>query len=308
MDSALACRSCGDGDLVDMGACPAPPAGQANGDPGRLYRCRVCTLGQRHPIPDADAIAAMYIDASPDEMDYAYDENPAWSTSRELLLARFGERADVKVLDIGCHTGAFLAGLPGSWARHGVESAREPSRVAREDHAINVVAGRIEDVSDTWVGTFDAVSMFDVLEHLPDPGAGIAWASRLLKPGGVLLVSSADLDAWTFRWLGSGHWYLQTPQHLCVVSRSYLKGMADSHGLDVQGAHSIPHRRATLPTRIGESLQALYWGMRRRRGAWRIPHRILQTLPGLRSLRHMQSVPWTMTLNDHLLGLYERRV
>ena len=304
----LACRSCGGGDLVDIGACPAPPPELGSGDPGRLYRCKVCALGQRHPIPDADAIAAMYSDASPDEMAYAYDENAAWSKSREFLLARFGEKPDVKVLDIGCHTGAFLAGLPVSWARHGIESAREPTRVATEQHGITVIAGRIEDVADTWAGTFDAVSMFDVIEHLPDPGVGIAAAARLLKPGGVLLVSSADFDAWTFGWLGSEHWYLQTPQHLSVVSHSYLKRMANKQGLDVKRTHSIPHRHASLPVRIAECVQAIYWGMRRRRGAWRLPHRILQSFPGFRSLRHLQSVPWTMALEDHSLFVMTRNL
>ena len=139
-----------------------------------------------------------------------------------------------------------------------------------------------------------------------DPGAGIAQAARLVKPGGVLLIGSGDLDAWTWRWrwLGAGHWYLQTPQHLSVISRRFLHCMTDRHGLKLHDFAKIPHRHARASVRFSELIRATYWGLRQRRGVWRLPRRLLQSLPGLRHLRHMQSVPWTMTLKDHLLAVY----
>ncbi|MDI1253517.1 methyltransferase domain-containing protein [Thermomonas sp.] len=235
-------------------------------------------------------------------MAYEYEDNAAWSLARASLRARLVDRAGVLVLDIGCHTGAFLAGLPDAWLRHGVESAREPVRIAQEQHAVTVIGERIETIDDAWAGKFDAVTMFDVLEHLPDPGAALAAAARLVKPGGTLMVSSGDLDSWTWRWLGSGHWYLQTPQHLSVISKPFLQDVARRQCLKVREVHSIPHRHANLAARSSDAIRALYWGMRRRGGVWRIPHRVLQSLPGLRHLRHMQSVPWTMSLRDHFVA------
>lgn len=240
-------------------------------------------------------------------MAYAYDENAAWSLARKLLMARFLDRRDTAVLDIGCHTGAFLGGLPASWQRYGIESAKQPIRIAREKYGVVLIGDRIENVADAWLGKFDVVSMFDVIEHLADPGAGIVQAARLVKPGGLLLISSADLDAWTWRWLGSGHWYLQTPQHLSVISRTFLRCMTNRHGLELLDVAKIPHRHARAPVRFGELIRATYWGLSQRRGVWLLLRRLLQSLPGLRQLRHMQSVPWTMTLRDHLLAVCERR-
>lgn len=307
MSDALQCRSCGSVGLDDLGVCARPIPAEAVIAPGHLLRCRHCGLGQRHPIPDADAIAAMYADAPPDAMDYDYDANAAWSLARRQLRARFDGQPDVAILDIGCHTGSFLGGLPSAWRRHGIESAQEPCRIARERQNVNLIGTRIEAIDAVWAGQFDAVTMFDVIEHLPDPGAGIAQAARLVKPGGVLLISSGDLDAWTWRWLGAGHWYLQTPQHLSVISRRFLRFMADRHGLRLLRTEAIPHRHAGVTARSGEWARATYWGMSQRQGAWRLPRRLLQSLPGLRHLRHMQSVPWTMTLQDHLLAMCERR-
>lgn len=298
MGEALACRSCG-GALVDLGPCPANSAGI---EPGRLYRCRQCDLGQRHPIPAPKALAAMYRETAPTQMDYEYEKNAAWSAARGMLLSRHGENADITVLDVGCHTGAFLSGLPATWRRFGIESAREPLRIARETHAVTLIGERIEEIDPRWQRQFDAVAMFDVLEHLVDPAAGIAAALGLVKPGGILLVSTANLDAWTWRWLGSGHWYLQTEQHLCVLSRTFLSHVASQHGAKLADLQAIPHRREAMALRFNQALQALYWGMRQRRGTWRLPHRLLPMLPGLGKLRHMQSVPWTMALQDHMIA------
>ncbi|GHC05676.1 class I SAM-dependent methyltransferase [Thermomonas carbonis] len=306
MPEEMRCRVCASAGLVDMGPCAAPAGAQWTDADGRLFRCPECALGQRHPIPSEQALIAMYRETSDEEMAYPYEDNAAWSLARALLRGRFAHHTGVAVLDIGCHTGAFLAGLPAEWNRHGIESARGPMNIAREQHGVILIGERIETIEQGWAGKFDAVTMFDVVEHLPDPSAGLAAAARLLKPGGTLMISSSDLDAWTWRWLGSGHWYLQTPQHLSVISKKFLDYVARRESLKMSDFHAIPHRRADIATRYGEAIRAFYWGMRSRGGIWRIPHRVLPSLPGLGHLRHMQSVPWTMTLKDHFLASYHR--
>lgn len=239
-------------------------------------------------------------------MDYRFEDNAAWFGARVELLRRFAVQDSPAILDVGCHTGAFLAALPKAWIRHGIESAIDPVRVASERHGVKIIGERLDAIDGQWQGRFDAVTMFDVVEHLIEPEEGIAAAARLLRPGGVLILSSGDFDAWTWRWMGGGHWYLQTPLHLSVISEPFLRHAAGRSSLRLVRIRRLPHRRMPMGERFGEALKALYWGLRRRQGWYRIPHKLMQSLPGLRSFRHMRNAPWTMGLKDHLLATYER--
>jgi SAM-dependent methyltransferase len=241
----------------------------------------------------------MYRETPAEDMVYAFEVNCAWTQARELLQSRWGDSVQPSVLDVGCHTGVFLAGLPATWSRFGVESALEPIRQARES-GIEIIAPRIEDVGVAWRGRFDAVCLFDVVEHLVDPAAGLAAASRLLRPGGVLIASTADLDAWTWKLARGRHWYLQSPQHLSIASKSFFRRIASDNGLHVQCISRIPHRRGSFSERMQDRLATLYWEMRVRGGLCRIPQRVLQVLPGLKRMRHRQTVPWSMRLADHM--------
>ena len=306
VNSDTACRGCGSIGMDDLGPCAPFPDSVSRTDAGRLLHCRRCGLAQRSPCLEGEVLIEAYRNTPAEDMDYRFEDNAAWSGARKVLLDRFGSDRPIAVLDIGCHTGAFLAALPEGWRRHGIESAAEPVRIAHERHGVNILAERLETIGDEWSGCFDAVTMFDVIEHLLSPAEALASVARLLRPGGLLILSSGDFDAWTWRWMGGGHWYLQTPLHLAVVSGPFLRHAAGKSGLTLVDLRSIPHRKAAMGQRLHEAAKAVYWGLRRRRGVYRIPHRLLQTLPGLRDLRHLQSVPWTMSLKDHLLATYER--
>lgn len=299
------CRSCGCFALDYQGDCPSL-ADRGPFSAGQFFRCQRCGLGQRHPIPDDRMLSRMYLETPPETMAYRFEDNAAWSAARIRLLQRFDANAEPWILDIGCHTGTFLSAMPPRWRRFGVESARQPMLIAERSHRVDVIASRLESIGPEWSQRFDIVTMFDVVEHLPDPAAGIAQAAHLLKPKGWLIISTGDLDAWTWRWLGSGHWYLQTPQHLSVLSQRFLKHVAARVGLTIRELRSIPHKHASWKQRLRDGIKIAYWGMRQRRGSWRIPHRFLQSLTGLQELRHLQRVPWAMTLSDHLVAALER--
>lgn len=308
MPEGVVCRACGSPDLRDLGACAAyPPALAAllaDPDPGHLLRCRRCGLGQRHPCASEAALAEVYRRTPAESMEYPFEDNAAWRCARDELLRRHRADADCAVLDVGCHTGRFLAGLPRRWRRFGIESATAPQARAAGEHGVEVIAPRLQDIGAQWRGRFDAVTLFDVLEHLPDPADALARAAALLRPNGILIASTGDMDAWTWRCAGVRHWYLQTPLHLSFASRAFFRFVAEREGLRLAGVSRIPHRIGTLLTRCRQAIEIVYWQLRQRGGWARIPQRLLQSLPGLRYLGHRESVPWTMRLRDHAFAVF----
>lgn len=247
----------------------------------------------------------MYREAPADSLNYEFEANGAWRAAREYLRAAFPSRGGIDVLDVGCHTGAFLAGMPPEWRRFGIEIATQArSQAAR--HGIQLIAERLESVNEQWRGRFDVVTLFDVVEHLPDPAQGLAMAASLLRPGGFMVVSTGDMDAWTWRWSPGGHWYLQSPQHLSFGSRAFFQFVARRAGLRMLRRVRIPHRVGSLRARMCDAVSAAYWLLRTRGGWCRIPQRVIQALPGFRALRHKEAMPWTMHVSDHQLVVFGR--
>lgn len=117
---------------------------------------------------------------------HAEDEHWWFSARADILLEVLGQctHSIDKLLDIGCGTGYFLSKAK-SIAKdlYGVDPATyETTRFN------DIVNGTIEDIpleSDT----FDCVTCLDVLEHIKDPTLGLNEIKRVLKPGGIAVIT-----------------------------------------------------------------------------------------------------------------------
>jgi 2-polyprenyl-3-methyl-5-hydroxy-6-metoxy-1,4-benzoquinol methylase len=92
-----------------------------------------------------------------------------------------------KILDIGTGTGHFVRHAGGKgWETLALELNVESVESLRNE-GIEVIVKPLE-LADLSSGTFDAISMWEVLEHLAEPKTALAEARRLLKDDGVLLI------------------------------------------------------------------------------------------------------------------------
>ena len=104
----------------------------------------------------------------------------------------------------------------------GVEISAFSVDQARKQYRLDVQTGTLETVNlpDNF---FDVVTMWDVLEHLPDPMKTITEARQILKKGGVLALSTVNIASLN-AWLQKEKWrYLYPPEHLFYFTPKSLK-------------------------------------------------------------------------------------
>jgi SAM-dependent methyltransferase len=103
-----------------------------------------------------------------------------------------------RLLDVGCGTGAFLRlARDRGWDVQGTEFSRDAVRAAQAD-GLSVVGGEIWE-AEFPAASFDIVTSWHVLEHVPDPRRFIREIHRILRPGGRLVLATPNLDDWIFR-------------------------------------------------------------------------------------------------------------
>lgn len=148
------------------------------------------------------------------------------STENASLKSTSYLSPEVKWLDVGCGDGTLLQRMAGhGWKVRGVE--RFP-RMARE-RGLTVFESLEQARGD---GPYDGVSLWHVLEHLPDPFQALTDIRGLLKPEGVLIIAVPDAVCFAARWFGP-HWlHWDVPRHLFHFSSDSLNRLLGECGFE----------------------------------------------------------------------------
>lgn len=129
---------------------------------------------------------------------------------RPYAIARDLLRPGMSVLDVGCGNAKVSEFLGESGATiDGIEPdlARAAQAQGRIRHVSTVPAG---EPDDSLTPPYDMVTFFDVLEHLSDPGAALAWAASMVGRNGLLLASIPNSAHISFRWkIARGDWSMR---------------------------------------------------------------------------------------------------
>lgn len=188
----------------------------------------------------------MYIEKS-------LQSNPERIENQVSAVKRHGRIQDSKVLDIGCGGGLFLAKMKEAGGNClGVELSDTRAFYAQTKHGLEIVKRPIEDAY--WKkqhGTFDVVTLWDVIEHVNYPLATLRAATAMLKPGGILLIDTPCRDAFYHRFgeftykISGGKYptFLNTMYsakpfgHKQIFSLAEMKSSLEEVGLDVVELH-----------------------------------------------------------------------
>jgi SAM-dependent methyltransferase len=210
----------------------------------RISRCRRCGFGWTEPLLSENEIPGYYPTTYFGEIEQRIEQylSGAFQRSRswrgETEKARLVETyiSGGRLLDVGCGDAKFLWALnPDRWQRAGVERSVDTVELVRQRiPGIELHAGDIFNPA-LKSGTFDVVTFWHVLEHLPDPARALDCAASLLRPGGLIIISLPSIDSLQAS-LFRRHWYGfdDVPRHLHHHSHDSLNLLLDRCGLDVK--------------------------------------------------------------------------
>lgn len=204
------------------------------------FTCRGCQAIYLFPVPSESTLSDYYVAKEAqtrssqcwerEEHDYRHYE-AIWDEALRDIERKAGRGP---LLDVGCGGGQFLAFARGrGWdALEGIEHAPGAAAVARERsgaeiHSVDFLHSGLAS------GRYAAVTMWNVIEHAPDPRAFVAEVSRLLRPGGLYVADCPNRFGLTMRVIGAPAYVVMPPEHLTYFSHRSLRRLLEDGGLRV---------------------------------------------------------------------------
>ena len=209
----------------------------------RIVRCPHCGLVRTDPrLAQRNAT---YLCTEPDVADLEAHARAKAKVFREGIRRiigwqkRLGMEERGSLLDIGCGSGHFLAeAQEHGFTVCGIEPASQPARYAAERFGVRVIDSDVLDV-ELSRESFDVITAWDVLEHVPDPKAVLSRCAAWLKPGGIMALRFPSA-AWQKtkavlfgRLLRISRPAFAPTIHLYFFNADTFERMADQVGLEV---------------------------------------------------------------------------
>jgi SAM-dependent methyltransferase len=213
---------------------------RASGDELLIYqlvRCRGCALQYVNPRPPADLIYSGY--AQGDDPTYVSQiraRERTFAASLDAIERAAGARG--RLLDVGTAAGAFVAAARRrGWNAEGCEPNQWLADWGARRYGIPIRNGDLLQL-DYPQGSFDVITLWDVIEHTTHPRLVLERCRTLMRPGGVLVVNYPDIGSWIARALGR-RWPFLSSVHLSYFDRRTMRDILAKSGYRVDGVR--PH-------------------------------------------------------------------
>ena len=184
----------------------------------RMASCDRCGLVRSDPVLNAEAVAQLYKQSTFDYGDELEGLRVTYGAALDRAAAHLDERDGL--LDIGCGSGFVLevADQRGWTGLHGVEPSSDAIDKAAPEIAPLIVHGIMS--ADLFADeSLSAITLFQVLDHIPEPMSLLHDCVNMLRPGGVIMAFNHNVTAWSARLLKERspiidieHTYLYSPQ------------------------------------------------------------------------------------------------
>lgn len=204
-----------------------------------IQRCQDCNCHFLSPFPNAELLERAYQNEY-----YGHGTDKFKADWIERLLDYFrGKRADRihqllngqgRVLDLGCGNGRFLDFIQkrGDYEIHGVEISTAAAKRANRVPNLNLIVGRLN--SGTYAEqSFDAITLFHVLEHVEEPKETLDIIDVLLQPNGIVAFSFPNISSWQAKIFKGAWFHMDAPRHLSFFSPQDFISIMENRGYEL---------------------------------------------------------------------------
>lgn len=222
------------------------------GGPFHIVRCGECRLLYLNPRPDALELSHYYPTDYEAYQRGSVENGPWWRRWARLYgldkrcraVTRFVSSG--RLLDVGCATGDFLMRMRhhGPWELMGLEPDVQAGTLARQRYGLEIHTQHLDELNLTS-GDLDVVTLWDVIEHLPQPRASLKRINEWLRLGGLLILRTPDASSPYARAAGRFWAGLDAPRHMAMFDRASLMRLLTESGFRIErswtlsGSHAL---------------------------------------------------------------------
>lgn len=206
----------------------------------QVVACDACGFHFTNPQPSEEELGAYYesedyvshSDSSKGVVNWMYQKVRSFTLKKKLALVnRLSAKGNL--LDVGCGTGYFLATCKNDgWKTTGIEPSAQARKVAHDQHGLDVFDE--PQLNQLPEHSFDVISLWHVLEHVPHLQQRVEELRRLLKPGGVLIIAVPNRTSYDAEFYGRNWAAWDVPRHLWHFSPDDIKRLFGQHEMDVK--------------------------------------------------------------------------
>lgn len=263
------CVCCGSDEVVLVGAIPPAIyfAGHLLSTPlqgGDLFRCLSCGLVFRYPRLSKAELDKLYCQSNADSWQTAPAARSDWQIASQWISQQLP--ADSAILDVGCFDGRFLRSIGSIHSHFGIE-IHETARATARESGIHLIGTDFAALTETKT-VFDVVTAFDVIEHTHNPMDFLAKLAGVTRKNGIVIVSTGNSDATSWRLLGARYWYCVIGEHLSFINPNWCAWAAPHVGLELKQIITFSHVNATWRQRIVDVAKNLFYAFFPRGFAW----------------------------------------
>jgi 2-polyprenyl-3-methyl-5-hydroxy-6-metoxy-1,4-benzoquinol methylase len=206
-------------------------------DAYKIMTCDSCGLGITSPFPTTSELSATNTDVYKlEERVHAYMTRKSYFEKRyrEFLVNIKTFVPQGRLLDVGCNLGLFLkVAQSEGFEVTGVELNRECAEYGRTQFSITIHSSYLEELHFPD-DSFDVITLFDVLEHVPDIHGLLCEVRRILRNNGLLVLQTPNLGSLMADLTKSGWNWLTPPDHLYHFTPQTILRLLHDTGFSAQ--------------------------------------------------------------------------